>query len=90
MDAAKAVSYSYRNRPKDALENAIWWVEYVAHTEGAPLTKSISTYLPFYSYYCLDIYLFFIVVILVCIGSWMWVIQKLRSLFKSPTKVKRN
>ncbi|XP_055375679.1 UDP-glycosyltransferase UGT5-like [Condylostylus longicornis] len=71
MDAAKAVSYSFKNRPQKALETAIWWVEHVGKTEGAPFTKSVSTFMPWYSYNCLDIYLFFIFMIISSIMSWI-------------------
>lgn len=68
----REVSYAFKNRPKPPLETAIWWVEHVAKTKGARLTKSQSTYLPRYAYHCIDIYafiftiLFLVLTILVC------------------------
>lgn len=39
---------------------AIWWVEHVAATKGAPFTKSSSTFLSGYVYHSLDIYTLFL------------------------------
>ncbi|KAI9586511.1 hypothetical protein GQX74_002358 [Glossina fuscipes] len=56
-ESAKAVSYAYKHRPQTALETAMWWVEYVAATEGATLLKSHSVHMSRFTYYCLDTYL---------------------------------
>lgn len=64
LNSARAVSSSYKNRPQKALDTAIWWVEYVAKTQGGPLLRSSSANMSAFVYYCLDIYLFFIVLIL--------------------------
>ncbi|XP_004533802.1 UDP-glucuronosyltransferase 1-3-like [Ceratitis capitata] len=79
MDNAKAVSFSYRHRPQSALETAIWWVEYVAKTEGAPLTKANGVY-PFYYlsrfvYYTLDIYFSLAFVAVISVLSWRFLIK---------------
>ncbi|XP_055326702.1 UDP-glucosyltransferase 2-like [Sitodiplosis mosellana] len=62
---AKKVSYSYRNRIKNPLETAVWWVEYVAATRGAPLLKSHSTHMSAIAYYSFDIYIVIFIILLV-------------------------
>ncbi|XP_031635700.1 UDP-glucuronosyltransferase 1-3-like [Contarinia nasturtii] len=57
LQNAKTVSYSFRNRPKTLLDTAVWWVEYVAETRGAPLLKSHSTNSSAFIYYSFDIYI---------------------------------
>lgn len=75
MQSAKKVSYSYRNRPKSPLETAIWWVEYVAATRGAPLLKSHSTDLPVFTYYSFDIYIVILFVLLVIFSFWLCILR---------------
>lgn len=89
MQNAKTVSYSYRNRLKDPLEMAIWWVEYVAATCGAPLLKSHSTNLTAFAYYSFDIYLVIIFILLVIFSIWVCILRIfLKKLFVRVTKSK--
>ncbi|XP_067632107.1 UDP-glycosyltransferase UGT5-like isoform X2 [Eurosta solidaginis] len=83
MDHAKAVSFSYKHRPQTALETAIWWVEYVARTEGAPLAKAEAVYLSRFTYNCLDIYLFIGFISLIAMLSWGFVCSKIFGLRRS-------
>jgi len=55
-DAAKVVSHSFNHRPQQALHTAIWWVEHVAHTGGAPLLKPSAVEMSRFVYYSLDCY----------------------------------
>ncbi|XP_017471788.1 PREDICTED: UDP-glucuronosyltransferase 1-1-like [Rhagoletis zephyria] len=77
MDNAKAVSFSYKHRPQTALESAIWWVEYVAKTEGAPLTKADAVFLSRFVYYSMDVYLFVGMVLFITILSWSFICGKI-------------
>ncbi|XP_004533721.1 UDP-glucuronosyltransferase 2B19 [Ceratitis capitata] len=91
MDNAKAVSFSYRHRPQSALETAIWWVEYVAKTEGAPLTKGHAVSLSGFVYYSLDIYLFLAFVAVISVLSWRFVWNRICARRpKAPVKQKTN
>lgn len=64
MRKAKQVSYEYRNRPKGAIESAVWWTEHVAATKGFPLGDTYAKNLPMYVYYSLDVYATFAVVLI--------------------------
>jgi len=88
MDNAKKVSYEFRNRPKPPLETAIWWLEHVIATGGAPLTKSYSTVLPWYIYYSLDVYATFVCIFTISILSWIWILRKL-FFNKKPKLIKK-
>ncbi|XP_054739701.1 UDP-glycosyltransferase UGT5-like [Anastrepha obliqua] len=77
MDNAKAVSFSYKHRPQTALETAVWWVEYVGKTEGAPLTKADAVYLSRFVYHSLDVYLFIGFILFVSVLSWSFICGKL-------------
>lgn len=85
---ADTLSYSFKNRPQKPLETAIWWVEFVAATKGAGLTKSYATYLPTYVYHCLDIYATIFAICLMCIGLWAYII-KICCGRKQPTNKKK-
>lgn len=73
---AKKVSYSYQNRPRTPKESAIWWVEYVAATRGAPLLKSNSRHLSTIAYYSFDVYATFAIILLVTIYPWIYIARK--------------
>ncbi|KAJ6648179.1 UDP-glycosyltransferase UGT5, partial [Pseudolycoriella hygida] len=86
QENAKKVSYSYRNRPKPALETAVWWVEHVAATGGAPLTNCHSTFMTWYEYHLLDVYGVVAVCLITCVASWVWVIKRICGRSKPSTK----
>ncbi|KAH8269748.1 hypothetical protein KR018_009818 [Drosophila ironensis] len=50
------VADSYNNRIKSPLDTAIWWVEHVAETKGAPLIQPSAVHLSRFVYYSLDVY----------------------------------
>lgn len=76
MDAAKLVSHSFKYRPQQALQLAIWWVEHVAHTGGDPLLKSSAVELPRFVYYSLDCYVVVGLILAMVIGSWIALIRR--------------
>ncbi|XP_055307346.1 UDP-glycosyltransferase UGT5-like [Sitodiplosis mosellana] len=89
MQSAKKVSYSYRNRLKNPLETAIWWVEYVAATRGAPLLKSHSTDLSILAYYSFDIYIVIFFILLVIITFYACILRfTFKKIFVRVTKSK--
>lgn len=73
---AKKVSYSFKNRPETPVESAIWWVEYVAATRGAPLLKSNSSNLSIIEYYSLDVLATIAAILLVFMSPWIFIICK--------------
>lgn len=86
QDNASNVSFSFKHRPKQALETAIWWTEYIAKTEGGHLLRSPAPYMSAFEFYCLDIYLFWAV-----LGFSLMFLGKLllKKLFaKAPTAKK--
>lgn len=76
QEKAKQVAFSYQNRPKSANETAIWWVEYVAATRGAPLLKSQLKNLNTFSYYSFDIFASIVISLLVIGSVWYFMIMK--------------
>lgn len=76
QENAKKVAFSYKNRPQSPIDTANWWVEHVAATGGAPLTKSSSSFLPGYIYYSFDIYAVLIAVLIPSILAWLFVVSK--------------
>lgn len=76
MKNAKTVSESYKSRPQSALDTAVWWVEYVAQTKGAPLLKSHDIEMTWFSYHLLDIYM-------IVVGSISFVLYAVFLVFRS-------
>lgn len=88
QENAKKVSYSFRHRPQQPLETAIWHIEHVAATNGLPLAKSNSRKLPIYAYYNFDIYATFLAVVLISIASWVFILCKCFRRKSTTTKTK--
>lgn len=88
MDNAKKIARSFKNRPKSAMETAIWWVEHVIETNGAPLTKSISSRMSRFTYYSLDVYTFLAVLIFMLYSVFRWVMSLGKNIVKRLDKVK--
>lgn len=87
QEKAKQVAYSYRNRLRSANETAVWWTEYVAATQGAPLLQSYSTNLNIISYYSIDIYLAIVIVALAIGSMWYYVISKCMKKFNTQKPI---
>lgn len=90
QDNAKNVSYSFKHRPKQALETAVWWVEYIAKTEGGHLLRSRATHMSAFEFYCLDIYLFWAVLALAIAFSAKVVFKKMFAKQAVAKKVKNH
>ncbi|KAG4074905.1 hypothetical protein HA402_009330 [Bradysia odoriphaga] len=88
QENAKKVSYSYRNRPKPVLETAVWWVEHVAATGGAPLTNCQSAFMAWYEYHLLDVYVVVAGSLFIVVASWIWAIKLICGRSKQTSKVK--
>lgn len=88
LENAKAVSRSFRKRPKSPLETAIWWVEYVIELKGAPLTKSISSQMSTFTYYSLDVYTLFIVLLVILSFVCRWIFNLGKRMLARLEKVK--
>lgn len=73
---AKKVSYAYTNRIQTPVETAIWWVENVAATDGAQLTKSYSVFMCGIAYHSLDVIFVILLAIIVILTSWIWLVKK--------------
>lgn len=76
MENAKKVSFSYQNRPIKAIDEAIWWTEYVAATKGAPLLQSHSANLSAIIYHSIDVHATIAGVILLIASCWMFIYIK--------------
>ncbi|XP_017052945.1 UDP-glycosyltransferase UGT5 [Drosophila ficusphila] len=77
-ERAKQVASAYNNRIQDPLETAIWWVEHVAETKGAPLIQSRAVHLSRFVYYSLDVYLVVALILLLPVITLMGLIRLCR------------
>lgn len=76
QDNARKVAYSFNNRIKTPLETAIWWVEHVAKTRGAPLTQSYAVFMSGFVYHSLDVICILVGIVLAIVGSWWWFLRR--------------
>lgn len=66
---AQRLATAYNNREQPPLDTAVWWVEHVAETHGAPLLQSSAVHLSRFAYYSLDVYLVIASVLMLLLGS---------------------
>ncbi|XP_067435584.1 UDP glucuronosyltransferase 5 family, polypeptide G1 [Thunnus thynnus] len=62
------LSKLHRDYPMSPMDTAIFWIEYVIRNQGAAHLRSAAFSLPWYSYFCLDV--FFLIMSL--IGAFVW------------------
>uniref|UniRef100_A0A1W7R8N0 UDP-glucuronosyltransferase n=1 Tax=Aedes albopictus TaxID=7160 RepID=A0A1W7R8N0_AEDAL len=79
------VSGVFRDRPVPALDEAVYWVEYVIRHKGAPQLRSAGLDLPWVSFALLDVFALAVGIVLVVV----WVLRKLVMLFQNDSKPKR-
>lgn len=63
---AEKVAQSYKKRPLSAIDTAIFWIENIIENDGS-LIKSQAAELNFFSYYCIDVILCLLSVLLAII-----------------------
>ncbi|XP_030746613.1 UDP-glucuronosyltransferase 2B15-like [Sitophilus oryzae] len=66
---AQARSRIFHDRPMKPLDTAVYWIEYVIRNKGAEHLRLLSTKLPWYKLYCMDIFVAFFIS--------LWVLYKL-------------
>ncbi|KAM8829484.1 UDP-glucuronosyltransferase 2A2-like isoform 1-T2 [Synchiropus picturatus] len=86
------LSQLHLDKPIEPLENAVFWIEYVARHKGAAHLRTDWHKLPWYSYYCVDVLAFLVAVIslvvAVLITSCRWLVHTLMRKKKSTVKSK--
>ncbi|KAK3850961.1 hypothetical protein Pcinc_022711 [Petrolisthes cinctipes] len=61
---AQKLSRILRHHPQKPLDHALWLVEHVADTQGAPHLKFSARHLNFFQFFGLDVLVFVVVVVL--------------------------
>ncbi|XP_034532633.1 UDP-glucuronosyltransferase 2B20-like [Notolabrus celidotus] len=59
----KRLSLLHQDLPMSPMDTAIFWIEYVIRHKGAAHLQAAGFSLPWYSYFCLDVAVFFLVII---------------------------
>ncbi|KAK3919517.1 UDP-glucosyltransferase 2 [Frankliniella fusca] len=54
-ERAREIATLFRDRPRAALDEAVWWIEYVVRNRGAPHLRPFGADLPLYQYLLLDV-----------------------------------
>lgn len=57
-DKAREISRRFQDRPLNAIDTAMFWIEYVVRYKGAPFMKNPASRLNWVAYNMLDIYAF--------------------------------
>lgn len=80
-DAAKRVSHLFRDRPMNARDTAIFWVEYIIRN-GENALRSPSMDMPWWRAELVDVYLFFFTSLLLIVASTLFILLKIICLLK--------
>nr|XP_020501287.1 UDP-glucuronosyltransferase 2C1-like [Labrus bergylta] len=84
-DNMQRLSMLHRDLPISPIDTAIFWIEYVLRNKRAAHLQSAGFSMPWYSYFCLDVAVFFIIIIV----AFAWaLIAFCRILCKSRRKRK--
>lgn len=90
QENANKVSYSFKNRAQRPVETAIWWVEHVAATSGVPLTKSNSTFMSWYEYHLIDVYVVVAGVVIISVSFGILFVKSVGGMLSTKaTKTKK-
>ena len=65
MNKMKDTSTIFKDNLVHPMDEAMYWIEYVAKFKGAPHLKSYAAYMPWYTYLLLDVFLVNLLAILV-------------------------
>lgn len=79
-----SVSRRYHDRQVSPMENAIYWIEYVAKYQGADHLKNAGIDMNFIQYHCLDV---FLSMLLMFLGIYWLAVRCLRNRFLRKAKV---
>lgn len=92
QETARRIQFAYRNRLRPVQETAVWWVEHVVATAGAPLAKSHAVFMSAFVYHSFDVYVLLAIVLVSILGSWLWLVRYVCRASKSilPSKLKSN
>lgn len=74
---ARITSERFRDRIISPMETAIYWVEYVAETKGAPHLHSGATHFAIHLFYNLDVWMLFFAIICVTEFIVLFLVRKI-------------
>lgn len=86
---AEITSERFRDNLVSPMETAVFWIEYIAATKGAPHLQSIAAHFSTYTYYNFDVWIFYaFAIILMIFVLWKSVslIMSLQSSFEREMK----
>ncbi|XP_038670163.1 UDP-glucuronosyltransferase 2A1-like [Scyliorhinus canicula] len=76
-DNMQKLSALHRDQPESPMERAIFWIEYVARHKGAAHLRSESYRLPWYVYYCVDVMILLLSLLLMVTVLTILLLKKL-------------
>ncbi|XP_017070082.2 LOW QUALITY PROTEIN: UDP-glucosyltransferase 2 [Drosophila eugracilis] len=80
-DRVRRSTEAFRQRPIAPLELAIWWIEYVIESRGAPHVQSEARHINWIVYNSIDVYLFCLGLVWLLVVALWKLIGRIRSAF---------
>lgn len=84
------LSRLHRDQPMAPMDLAVFWVEYVMRHKGAPHLRTEAYKMPWYSYYCFDVLLLLLTVVMVLLLSTCAIFRFLCCRSKRNIKTKQH
>lgn len=84
----KELSVLFRDNPISPMDEAMYWIEYVIRTKGAPRLKSYGINVPFYQYVLLDVFFVFISLVFVIVVLTLKSVKFVLALVKKTQSTK--
>ena len=93
-ERAREVAALFRDRPRQAADEAVWWTEYVVRNHGAKHLRPLGADLPLYQYLLLDVVAFLAACALLTVFV-LWrivaaLVRSVRPATKAATKKKQS
>ncbi|CAG9786686.1 unnamed protein product [Diatraea saccharalis] len=84
---AKKISRRFKDRPMNPLDTAIYWIEYIIRNKGANYMKNPGLELSWIAYNMLDVYAFFVLLLLLFIYLFNKILSAVKSLITNKRVV---
>ncbi|XP_034240866.1 UDP-glucuronosyltransferase 2B15-like isoform X2 [Thrips palmi] len=77
LQRAKEVARLFRDRPRAAMAEAVWWIEYVVRNRGAKHLRPLGADMPLYQYLLLDVVALALAMVAAAVLAVVWAARRL-------------
>lgn len=87
---AKKLTKRFKDRPLSAVENAVYWTEYVIRHKGAKHLRTAAVGMPWWKYYLVDVIGFILLIVFVVLYAFYFILKiSIKKLFQKKVTSKK-